>query len=91
MIHQKSVDLLGPWSLAMSRRFWEGFTPAALPRRADPDRLRTVFRVDRDWSRAEVDVTQHGDTVRLAVTGDGDLEAAAAQAARFLGLDVDAR
>lgn len=91
MPYRSVVDLLGPWSLATSRRFWEGFTPAALPGHADPDVLHTVFRVDRDWSRAEVDVTQHGDTAHLLVTGDGDLEAGAAQAARFLALDVDAR
>ena len=24
-------EVLGPWSLQTSRRFWEGFTPAALP------------------------------------------------------------
>jgi DNA-3-methyladenine glycosylase II len=23
-------EVLGPWSLETSRRFWEGFTPAAL-------------------------------------------------------------
>jgi DNA-3-methyladenine glycosylase II len=94
--HRVEVELLGPWSLATSRRFWEGFTPAALPRSADPHRqnaesLHTVFRVDRDWSSAEVDVTQHGHTAHLFVTGDGNLDAAAAQTVRFLALDVDAR
>lgn len=28
--HVAEVKVLGPWSLATSRRFWEGFTPAAL-------------------------------------------------------------
>jgi DNA-3-methyladenine glycosylase II len=95
--HQAVVELLGPWSLATSRSFWEGFTPAALPRHGDdPDRphaesLHTVFRVDRDWSRAEVDVMQDDGTAHLSVAGDADLDAAAAQTLRFLALDVDAR
>jgi DNA-3-methyladenine glycosylase II len=94
--HSVVVELRGPWSLATSRRFWEGFTPAALRRRLDPDQqgaetLHTVFRVDRDWSRAEVDVTQRDGAAHLSVTGDGDLDAAAAQTLRFLALDVDAR
>lgn len=81
----------GPWSLATSRRFWEGFTPSALATSDDPATLRTVFRVDHDWSRAAVDVTQDGSTAHLHLSGDGDLEAAAAQVCRFLSLDVDAR
>lgn len=89
--HQVSVEVLGPWSLARSRAFWEGFAPAALPSQADPQGLGTVFCAERDWRIAEVTVTQDGGTARITVTGDGDLEAAAAQACRFLSLDVDAR
>lgn len=90
--HTASVPLRGPWSLAVSRRFWEGFAPARLPAAAGPeDRLRTVFRVDADWTRAEVSVGQDGETASLELIGDGDLDAAAAQATRFLSLDVDAR
>ncbi|MBM9466643.1 DNA-3-methyladenine glycosylase family protein [Nakamurella leprariae] len=80
----------GPWSLGTSRHFWEGFTPAALPTDGVGDRLSTVFRVDADWTRAETDVVQDGDLARITVRGDGDLDAAAAQVARFLALDVDA-
>ncbi len=86
--------MLGPWSLATSKSFWEGFAPAALESRdgpSEPQRLRSVFRVDGDWSRAEVKVTQRDGTARVEVIGDGDLEAAAAQVCRFLSLDVDAR
>ena len=89
--HATVVEVLGPWSLATSRRFWEGFAPSQL---ADQDAdavLRTVFRVEADWSRAEVEVTQREGTAHLAVRGDGDLEAAAEQTRRFLSLDVDAR
>jgi DNA-3-methyladenine glycosylase II len=63
-----------------------------LPGRGEQDGvLRTVFRVDADWSRAEAEVAQDGQTAAVTVTGDGDLDAAAAQVCRFLSLDVDAR
>jgi DNA-3-methyladenine glycosylase II len=88
--HEITVAVRGPWSLATSRAFWEGFTPSALAAE-DGDALRTVFRVERDWSRAAVEVVQQGDEARVVVTGDGDLGAAATQACRFLSLDVDAR
>jgi DNA-3-methyladenine glycosylase II len=97
--HEITVEVRGPWSLATSKAFWEGFTPTALPadgRDDGADRLRSVFRVDRDWSRAAVEVSapdaaSRNDAARVVVTGDGDLDAAAAQACRFLSLDVDAR
>lgn len=89
--HDVSVEVLGPWSLATSRMFWEGFAPAALRSQETDPSLHTVFRVDADWSRAEAWVRQQGDTAHLSVSGDGDLEAAATQVCRFLSLDVDAR
>jgi DNA-3-methyladenine glycosylase II len=90
--HTVTLDVRGPWSLGVSRRFWEGFTPSALSEdlQADGGTLRTVFRVDADWSAAEAWVSQHGTSARVTVEGDGDLDAAAAQAGRFLALDVDA-
>jgi len=89
--HEVRVEVLGPWSLATSKAFWEGFVPAALTSHGPSQQLRSVFCVEGDWSRAEVQVTQDGRTARVVVTGGGDLEAAAAQACRFLSLDVDAR
>jgi DNA-3-methyladenine glycosylase II len=89
--HVAEVAVLGPWSLDTSRRFWEGFTPAALAGQSAGAGLRTVFCAEGDWRRAKVEVTQAGATARLVVSGDGDLEAAAAQACRFLVLDIDAR
>ena len=83
--------VLGPWSLQTSRRFWEGFTPAALAGEPAGAGLRTVFCAEGDWCRAEAEVTQAGDTARVVLAGDGDLDAAAAQACRFLALDVDGR
>lgn len=84
-----SREVRGPWSLATSRTFWEGFTPTALPGAVD-EALHTVFRVTADWSRATATVRQQGTTAVIGVEGDGDLAAAAEQVARFLALDIDA-
>jgi DNA-3-methyladenine glycosylase II len=84
-------EVLGPWSLETSRRFWEGFTPAALAGGQAGPGLHTVFCAEGDWHRAEAKVTQAGDSARLALAGDGDLDAAAAQVCRFLALDIDGR
>jgi len=89
--HSVTVEVLGPWPLATSKAFWEGFAPAALTSHADAEQLRSVFRTEGDWRRADVVVTQHGSTARIAVRGNGDLDAAVTQACRFLSLDVDAR
>jgi DNA-3-methyladenine glycosylase II len=88
--HQVDVTVHGPWSLSVSRQFWEGFAPAALPAQ-ETDGLRATVLSEQGWLRAEAEVSQHGDTARISVTGDGDLAAAAAQVCRFLALDVDAR
>jgi DNA-3-methyladenine glycosylase II len=84
-------EVQGPWSLNTSRRFWEGFTPAALAGEPTAAGLRTVFCAEGDWRRAEAQVTQAGDTAHVILTGGGDLDAAAAQTCRFLALDVDGR
>ena len=84
-------EVLGPWSLQTSRRFWEGFTPAALAGEPARPGLHAVFCAEGDWRRAEAEVTQAGDTAHVVLAGDGDLDAAAVQACRFLALDVDGR
>jgi len=89
--HTTVREVSGPWSLATSRAFWEGFTPAALRRQPGDTSLRAVFLVERDWSAATAIVRQDGATARITVTGAGDLDGAATQTARFLALDVDAR
>jgi DNA-3-methyladenine glycosylase II len=89
--HAAEFEVLGPWSLDTSRRFWEGFTPSALGDQPVGQGLRTVFCAEEDWRRAEVEVTQAGAAAHVVVTGEGDLEGAAAQACRFLALDVDGR
>ena len=89
--HVAEFEVLGPWSLRTSRRFWEGFTPAALAGEPAGAGLQTVFCAVGDWRRAEAQVTQAGDTARVVLAGDGDLDAAAGQVCRFLALDVDGR
>jgi DNA-3-methyladenine glycosylase II len=88
--HHVEVAVQGPWSLAASRAFWEGFTPSALPER-EGEALRSAFLVEGEWRRASVSVTQRGATAFLELSGDGDLDLAAAQVCRFLSLDVDGR
>ena len=85
----RTYDVRGPWSLATSRRFWEGFAPAALAAQTS-ETLATVFRVERDWSWATAEVIQRDGTAIVDVRGDGDVEAAAEQVGRFLALDIDA-
>ena len=80
----------GPWSLATSRAFWEGFGPAALPPHELTGELHAVFLGEHGWRPVEALVRQEGDTARIAVSGSGDLESAAVQVARFLSLDIDA-
>jgi len=75
--HTVETEVLGPWSLTTSRAFWEGFRPAALDNQRAGDGIRTVFRVEADWSRAEAEVTQRDHLATISLAGDGDLEAAA--------------
>ena len=89
--HDVGIDVRGPWSLVTSRTFWEGFAPSALPGQDAAEQLRTVFCAEADWHRVETTVSQQGGTARIRVSGNGDLDAAAAQVCRFLSLDVDAR
>jgi DNA-3-methyladenine glycosylase II len=91
LTHTVAREIRGPWSLTTSREFWEGFTPAALVDQDASSALFTTFLVEADWSRAEVSVCQRGSNASISVRGDGDLDQAAEQTARFLALDVDAR
>jgi DNA-3-methyladenine glycosylase II len=47
--HTVEKEVSGPWSLATSREFWEGFAPAALGGHSEPDALSTTYRVEVDW------------------------------------------
>jgi DNA-3-methyladenine glycosylase II len=83
----------GPFSLAASIRFLEGFTPAAY-RGAAAEALELAFPVEGSWRTAGVRVRQDGAGVTAEVVSpdarDPDLVAAVRrQVERILSLDVD--
>ncbi len=85
---------VGPFSLAASIRFLEGFAPAAyngeeVKPGADAH-LDLAFPVEGDWPTVGVRVRQADDgTVAAEVVGDADRDAVRAQVTRILSLDVD--
>lgn len=72
------TEVRGPWSLATSTAFWAGFAPSALSAGSGDD-LSTEFLVEADRSPRRATVAQDGGTAMIAVSGDGDLDAAAAR------------
>ncbi len=83
----------GPFALASSIRFLEGFTPAAYSGPQDAA-LELAFPVEGSWQTAGVRVWQDGGTVTAAVVSpewpDPELMTAVrAQVERILSLDVD--
>ncbi len=84
----------GPFSLAASIRFLEGFTPAAYTSPRDAV-LELVFTVEGSWETVGVRVRQEsGGEVRAAVVSPerpdpGLMTAVRAQVERILSLDVD--
>jgi len=79
----------GPFSLAASVRFLEGFAPAGEVHGSGERELALAFAVEGGWEVAGVLVTQRGDTLRAEVSGDAELAAVEAQLARLLSVDVD--
>jgi DNA-3-methyladenine glycosylase II len=84
----------GPFSLAASIKFLEGFTPAAYARPAD-SALELAFPVEGSWQTAGVRVRQDdagivtAEVVSPAEPGPDLLTAVHAQVERILSLDVD--
>ena len=83
----------GPFSLAVSIKFLEGFTPAAYAGSADAV-LELAFPVEGSWRTAGVRVRQDpaGVTAEIVSPGEPGAELAAAvraQTERILSLDVD--
>ncbi len=82
----------GPFDLAASTRFLEGFAPAHRPdAAAEPGLLRLAFPADDGWAPVGAAVRQRDGVTTVELTGAlGDHhEAVAAQVARILSLDVD--
>jgi DNA-3-methyladenine glycosylase II len=78
----------GPFSLAASAAFLEGFAPAA-HRRAEAGHLHLAFVVDGGEAAAGVCLRQPDGAVAVEVFGDADPAAVRDQVARILSLDVD--
>ena len=83
----------GPFALASSIRFLEGFTPAAYSGPQDAA-LELAFPVEGSWQTAGVRVWQDGQTVTAAVVSPQSpapelMTAVRAQVERILSLDVD--
>lgn len=78
----------GPYSLAASMRFLEGFAPAAYEG-SGADALRLAFVADGGEDAAGVVVRSEGATITGEVYGDADPGAVRNQVARILSLDVD--
>jgi hypothetical protein len=87
------LPVRGPFSLAASARFLEGFGPAAFDGAAGRP-LELAFPVEGIWQTVGVRVREHADGVEAevvspAATGAELLEAVRDQVARILSLDVD--
>src|SRR5271170_6388224 len=83
----------GPFSLASSIRFLEGFTPAAYTSPRDAV-LELAFPVEGSWETVGVRVRQEGGTVMASVVspqapGPELMTAVRTQVERILSLDVD--
>lgn len=90
--HDVTIEPDGPYRLASSIRFLEGFTPAELA--GDDDaRLRIAFPVDGSDEAAAVSVKQDqpDGPLRIAMTTDADPDTVRRQVARLLSLDHDGR
>lgn len=82
-------EVVGPWSLATTRSFWEGFTPGRLASQTQAAGIHTAFLCDTDWQRVDAVITQDGPSARIVVEGPGELEAATEQVRRLLSIDID--
>lgn len=80
----------GPFDLAASIRFLEGFTPANQPVADGSGLLRLAFPAEVGWAPVGAAVRQHGRAVSVELSGDVDDPAAVVdQVERILSLDVD--
>ena len=83
----------GPFSLAASTRFLEGFTPASYSSPADSG-LELAFPAEGSWRTVGVRVSQAGDEVNAAIVSPAEPDAGLVaevrpQVERILALDVD--
>jgi DNA-3-methyladenine glycosylase II len=82
---------LGPYSLAASARFLCGFMPVAGGATSDADRLTLAFLSDRDFAPVVASLTTKDDGAIACDVAGASGDGVAAQVARILSLDHDAR
>lgn len=83
------LPVRGPFSLAASRRFLEGFAPAGRPPALTDGPLRLAFPVEEDWSTVGVAFTQpDGGDVQAELSAPAS-PGLLAQLARAISVDVD--
>lgn len=80
----------GPFSLAASMRFLEGFAPAAWEAGAD-GHLHLAFAVEGSWETVGVCLQEEAGAVVGEVFGGAPVGAVRGQVGRILSLDVDGR
>lgn len=93
MARRFEIEPVGPYSLASSVRFLEGFAPAAYEG-GDTDRLRLAFVADGrpgDERVAGVSARQEDGALIGEVFGGAEVGGVERQVARILSLDVDGR
>lgn len=83
------IEPRGPFSLAASARFLEGFAPAAHPKAETEGHLHLAFVADGTEQVAGVCLRQRGETVLGEVFGEAPVEIVEEQSRRILSLDVD--
>ena len=59
-------EVLGPWSLETSRRFWEGFTPAALAGGHTLAEVSQAWRPYRIWAAVQLRALREQRTGEIA-------------------------
>ncbi len=80
----------GPYSLATSRAFLMGFTPASGGAAGDDAALRLAFRLDGSFEAVGVELREQDGEIRGEVSGAASTAAVKKQVARMLSLDADA-
>lgn len=90
----RTVVPRGPFSLAQSVRFAEGFAPDPHPSDANSGHLHLAFVPDAERGAVAACVSAAADAddgaIEVELAGDGDHERAHLQVLRILSLDVDA-
>jgi DNA-3-methyladenine glycosylase II len=79
----------GPYSLAASARFLEGFAPASHEGGREDGHLHLAFCVEREWTPVGACLRETPAGVAATVYGSADRQTVREQLARILSLDID--